>query len=110
MLDVVATGLVEPMSVVDDKQPRCAAAQVLVDSRRAELHLGSDVAALGHRDHPVLDAEAACLGDEPFDQGGFADAGRPVDDDHDRLPVDCGRQPPRQLGALRDSPDDVDHP
>ena len=109
VFDVVPAGLVEPVRIVDHQESWDAAAQVLVDRRRAELDLGSDVSTFGNGDELVVHTEIVCLGDKPVDQGGLTDARRPVDHDHDRLSVDCGCQPSRQVGALRDSPDDVDH-
>ena len=71
-------------------------------------HVG-DVTLLRHHDDPAGGATFSRPADEPVDERGLADARRPVDDDDHRLAVDRSGQPPRQLGALRNSPDDVDH-
>ena len=104
----MTSGLVEPLRVIDHDQVRKAIAQLIVDLRGIEMDIGGDVAALGHRDHLARGALRFGLGNEPLDQCGLADAGRAVEHDHDGLTGDRGRQPSRQLGALRDSPDDVD--
>ena len=108
MLDVVAAGVVEPLRIVDHHEVRETAAELIVDPAGIELDVGCDVAALGHRDHLARGALRFGLGDEPVDQGRLADPGRPIEHDHCGQTGDRRRQPSRQLGALRDSPDDVD--
>jgi len=70
-------------------------------------HVG-DVTLLRHHDDPVGRATFSRPGHEPVDQRGLADTRGPIDDDDHRLAVDRSGQPPRQLGALQDSPDDAD--
>ena len=67
-----------------------------------------DIAAFWNDNDVIGRAEVRGLSLKPTDQRGFADSGRPIEHDNNRLAIDRCGQPSRQLGALRDSPDDLD--
>jgi hypothetical protein len=100
VFDEVLTGVIEPMSIVDDHELWHSAPQLLVGVGDVPAKLVGDITLLGHDDDAVSGAARCSLTDEPFDEGRLADTRGSVEYDDDRLAGDCRCQPPRQLGAL----------
>jgi hypothetical protein len=108
VLDEVLPGIVEPVRIIDDHHVWYAAPHVFIRIGDCQPEVVGDVTLLGNSNHPAGRAKVVRLGHEPLDHRGFPDAWWTVDHDDNRLTGDRGDQPSRQLGALRDSPDDVD--
>jgi hypothetical protein len=109
VLDEMLSCVVQPMGVVDDHELRCATPHLLVRLDDAPSKIVGDVSTFWHHDDPSGGTTVFRLSCEPLDERRLAHARWTIDDDDNGLTVDRPGQPSRQLGALRDSPDDVDH-